>query len=147
VHVELPFHGSFSELSLTKRFDFDGIGIDDLGRSKIKLKTINETPLDMHVQAYFVDANNVVLDSLFIDRAIVKGAPVDANGFTQSSSKVEMEVPVTQAKVDRIDQAKNIVLVATMITVNNGTVPVKISSTDKLQVSLGVNTRVKYNLK
>jgi hypothetical protein len=60
---------------------------------------------------------------------------------------VEMEVPVTQAKVDRIDQATHVVLVATMITVNNGTVPVKISSTDKLQVILGVNTRVKYNLK
>jgi hypothetical protein len=147
VHVELPFHGSFSELSLSKRFDFDGIGIDDLGRSKIKLKTINETPLDMRVQAYFVDANEVVLDSLFIDRTIVKGAPVDANGFTQSANEVEMEVPITQAKVDRIDQATHVMLVATMITVNNGTVPVKISSTDKLQVILGVNTRVKYNLK
>lgn len=147
VHLELPFHGSFSELSLSKRFDFDGIGIDDLGRSKIKLKTVNEMPLDMRVQAYFVDANDLALDSLFIDRTIVKGAPVDANGFTQSASTVEMEIPVTQEKVDRIDQAKYIILVATMITVNNGTVPVKISSTDKLQVTLGANTRVKYNLK
>ena len=146
VHLELPFHGRISALTLTKQFDFNGLGIDDPGKSKIKLKTINETPLEMSVQIYFVDTNGTVLDSLFADRSILKGAPVDANAFTQGASEVQMEVPVTQEKINRIEQAELLVIQAIAFTTNSGTVPVKFSSTDKLRISLGINTRVKYNL-
>jgi hypothetical protein len=147
VHLELPFHGQINGLTLSKRFDFNGLGIDDPGQTKLKLKTSNESPLGMAVQVYFVDTDGTVLDSLFTNRSILNGADVDANGFTQQASEVEMEVPLTQEKIDRIEQAEQIVIAAGLLTTNNGMTPVKFSSTDKLRVNLGVNTRVKYNLK
>jgi hypothetical protein len=147
VHLELPFHGQINGLTLSKRFDFNGLGIDDPGETKIMLKTSNESPLDMGVQVYFVDTDGTVLDSLFTNRSILKGAAVDVNGFTQQAREVQMEVPLSQQKIDRMEQAEQLVISAIVLTTNNGTVPVKFSSADKLKVNLGVNTRVKYNLK
>jgi hypothetical protein len=146
VHLELPFYGKASSLSVSKQYDFNGLGIDDVQQSKIKIKTINETPFDAFMQIYFIDASGVVLDSLFINRSILKGAPVNASGNAQGYAQVLMEVPVTQAKVDRIDQAEYISIYAAMNTTNNGTVPVKVSSKNGLKVYIGVNTRLKYNV-
>jgi hypothetical protein len=146
VTVELPFHGRMSALTITKRFDFDGLGIDDVEQSFIKLRTVNELPLDASIQAYFVDASGATLDSLFTDPSIIKGGAVDANGFAQSSTEVVNEISVTQQKVDRIEQAETLVLKVVVSTTNNGSVPVKFSATDKIKISLGVNTRLEYKL-
>jgi hypothetical protein len=146
VHLELPFYGKASSLSMSKRYDFNGLGIDDVQQSKIKIKTINETPFDAFMQIYFIDVSGVVVDSLFINRSILKGAPIDALGNAQGDAQVLMEVPVTQAKVDRINQAKYISVYAAMSTTNNGAVPVKVSSEDGLKVYIGVNTHLKYNV-
>jgi hypothetical protein len=144
VHLELPFHGRVSALSISKRFDFSGLGIADIEQSRIKVKTVNESPLDAYVQIYFVDNSGQVLDSLFTDRSFLKGAPIGTDGFTVGAAEVVKEITVTQAKINRIDQAEFLVMAAVMYTSNNGTVPVKFSSTDKLKVTVGINTRVQY---
>jgi hypothetical protein len=133
-------------LTLTKHYDFSGLGIDDVTQSKIKLKTVNGSPMDMAVQIYFVDDVGTVLDSLFTDPNIIEGAPVDANGFSTGDTAVLTEVSLTQEKVDRIEQASQIVLSAVVYTTNNGTVPVKFSADDRFEVILGVSTKMKYKL-
>ena len=146
VHLELPFHGRVSGLSLSRQFDFSGIGIDDVGETWLKVKTTNETPLDASVQVYFVDDTGTILDSLFTDPSILKGAPVDASGFTQGSVEVTEGVFVTQDKINRIDQSKYLVLSTVMFTTNGGTVPVKFSSADAIKINIGISTKVKYVL-
>lgn len=144
VHLELPFHGMVSSLTVSKSFDFNGLGIDNVEQSKVKVKTSNESPLDALVQIYFVDNTGTVLDSLFAERSFLKGADVGPDGFTTNAKEVVKEVTVTQARIDRIEQAESLVMTAVMLTTNNGTVPVKFSSADKLKVSVGVNTRIQY---
>lgn len=146
IHLELPFHGQLNGLTLSKQFNFNRLGINDAGQTKIKVKTVNETPLEMSVQVYFVDITGAVLDSLFINRRILQGAPVDANAFTRGSGQVEMEVPVSKEKIARIEQAEFLVVEAIASSTNNGSVPVKFSTADRLRISLGVNTKVKYKL-
>lgn len=146
VRVELPFYGRISGISITKQFDFGGLGIDDVEESFIRLKTVNELPLDVDLQVYFSDADGTVLDSLFTDPSVIKGADVDSDAFTQGSEEVVRDVSVTQAKVDRIEQAELLILKATMSTTDGGAVPVKFSVDDKIRISLGVNTRVSFEL-
>jgi hypothetical protein len=147
LHLELPFHGSVSEIVLRKRYDFGGLGVDDIDNSKIKLKTSNESPLDIRVQVYFVDASGTVLDSLFMDPRILKAAPVGADGFSTGPASVTQEVSVTKAKIDRMESAEFIEMVATVYTTNNGTVPVKFGVTDKINMTMGVSTKMKYSTK
>jgi hypothetical protein len=79
---------------------------------------------------------------LFIDATIVRAAPVDATGFTQSANEYISVVPISKAKIDRINQATQIEIEATLSTTNGGTVPVKFSTIDRLDVAIGVHTRV-----
>jgi hypothetical protein len=146
VHLELPFHAKVSVLTVSKEYDFDGLGIDDIGECIVRVKTVNELPLDAAVQVYFLDGNDVVLDSLFANPSIIEGAQVDADGFTPDHVELITEVPVTQEKVDRINLAEHLLVRAEMHSTNQGSVPVKFSVIDKLQVSIGVRAKVKYKL-
>ena len=146
VHLELPFHGRISALTTTQQYDFDGLGIDDITEGVVRVKSLNELPLDAGVQVYFVDISGTVLDSLFANPSIIEGAQVNAEGFTEDNAEVITEVPVTQAKVDRINQAEYLLVRAEMYTTNAGTVPVKFSLNDHIQVSIGFQAKVKYKL-
>jgi hypothetical protein len=146
VHLELPFHGRVSALTISRQFDFDGLGIDDISESIVRVKSLNELPLDAAVQVYFVDGTGVVVDSLFSNPSIIEGAPVDADGFTQEGAEVIMEVPVTQEKINRINQAESILVRAEVHSTNQGAEPVKFSVTDKLQLSIGLEGKVEYKL-
>ena len=144
VHLELPFHGKVSSLTISKQFDFDGI--DDIREGIVRVKTINELPLDAAVQVYFVDVTGAVLDSLFTNPSVIEGAQVDSDGFTQDKVEVITEAPIIQEKVDRISQAEYLLVRAEVRTTNQGTVPVKFSVADKLQVSIGLRAKVEYKL-
>jgi hypothetical protein len=146
VHLELPFHGSAQALTMSKRFDFDGLGIDDVEDTKFKVKTVNETPLDAYVQVYFTDGLGNVLDSLFSSTAVLKGAPVDADGFTTGAEEVTTIIDLTQDKADRIDQASYMLITTVIFTTNNGTVPVKFAPDDQVKVNIGLSTRFGYKI-
>lgn len=146
VHLEMPFHGKISALTISEDYLFDGLGIDDMLGATVRVKTVNELPLDAAVQVYFADANGVVLDSLFTDKSIIEGAQVDADGFTQGNAEIIIEVPIAQAKVDRINEAERLFVRAELHTTEQGTVPVKFSVTDQLQISISLHGKAEYNL-
>lgn len=145
LNVELPFHGQVKGLTLSKRFDFDGLGVGDAEQASIRLKTVNSSPLDMAIQVYFLNQNGVKLDSLFQNSSILKGAPVNASGVVSGSATVTLDVPLTVAKFDRIDAAKFIDIQATVSTTNNGNTPVKVSVSDKVSMSMGARLKLKYS--
>jgi hypothetical protein len=146
VHAELPFYGQAEEISMTQRFDFNKIDVDGVDETFIKIHTTNEFPFAAKIQAYFLSSSGSVIDSLFLDPTIIKAAPVDAAGFTQSANDLITMVSIPQAKIDRINQASEIEVAATLSTTSNGTVPVKFSTTDRLQVAIGVHTRIRYSV-
>jgi hypothetical protein len=144
IDVELPLHGTLSGLTLSKQFDFDGIGIDDVLESKVIVKTVNEFPFDVILQVYFQNAGGVV-DSLFVDNQnFINAADVDSDGFSQGPVESIKLVTLDKARADRIDQAEFLRLVAIISTTSNGSVPVKVSIADRLRVTVGVNTKVEY---
>jgi hypothetical protein len=46
-----------------------------------------------------------------------------------------------------MESAEFIEMVATVYTTNNGTVPVKFGVTDKINMTMGVSTKMKYSTK
>jgi hypothetical protein len=147
VDFQLPLDGQLSGLTLSKSYNFNGIGIDNLQKSVITVKTSNEFPLDVYLQVYFVNSTGTAIDSLFADnKVLIKAAPVDSNGISTSPSEVVKGVTFDKNKIDKINTASFLVVGASINTTNNGTVPVKISAVNKLKVNVGVNTHVQYSL-
>lgn len=146
LHVELPFYGSVNGLTLTKRFDFGGLGVEDIKEGKVKVKTVNGTPLQLNIQVYFVDASGTVLDSLFTDRSVLTGAPVGTDGFANGTSEKIVEVTASKAKFERIEQAEFLDIKAEVSTTGGGTVPVRFSGANKLHVALGVSATLEQKL-
>jgi len=147
VDFQLPLYGQLSGLAMSKTYDFNGIGIDNLEKSVITVKTINEFPLDAYLQVYFVNRTGATVDSLFADnKVLIKAAPVDGNGISTSPSEVLKQVTLDKNRIDKINTASFLVVGASINTTNNGTVPVKITFDSKLKVNVGANTHVQYSL-
>jgi len=147
LNVELPLYGQVKGLGLTKSFNFSGIGIDDVDDVTLVVKTVNKLPLDVYLQAYFVDSNGFTVDSLFTDgQTLIKAAPVDAGGVPVSASEVVHESSIDRPKVDRINSATSLVLRTSINTTGNGAVPIKIVINSNLIINVGVRARLKYSI-
>jgi hypothetical protein len=150
LHAELPFYGQAQEISYSKRFPLSGLsGIDsvlnvpDVG---IKMRTSNEFPFEASIQAYFLSETGRVIDSLFTDPTILKAAPVNDQGLTQSASEFVTIVPLSQERIDGLKEATEIEIAVAISTTNNGTVPVKFTTSDRLRVVIGLHTRMQYDV-
>lgn len=145
--MELPFYGRVSGLALTKTIDFEGLGIDGLQEATLRLSTINGFALDVHLQGYFVDDNDHVLDSLFTDGTLLmKAASVNAEGEPTASTELTREVPLSRERLDRINTATALRINAIISTINNGTTSIKIISDQRLRVKVGVSAKVEYSV-
>jgi hypothetical protein len=147
VNFELPLYGRVNGFALNKSFDFSGIGIDNVDDVTLVVKTVNKLPLDVYLQAYFIDSGGTTIDSLFTDgQVLIKAAPVDAGGVPVSASEVVREAQIDRAKVDRINSATSLVLGAAISTTGNGAAPVKIMINSNLIIDVGVRARIKYSI-
>ncbi len=144
--LELPLSGIATELSYSKSFDFDGIGIDELEDLAIRTVARNRFPLEVTMQVYFED-NGTVLDSLFIlGEKVIEEAPADANGFSTAQVTTISETPISDEKLDRISQTNQIRVRFTLNTFNNQQQFVKIKSEDRLELEIGITGRIRFDL-
>jgi hypothetical protein len=152
VQVELPLYGKAWDFRLADTLDFNfgqDAKMDMLEWMSIRVNTENGFPVDGKLQIYFLDDNNVIIDSLFLvesDQQVINAAPVGAGPdyrVTQSSSKMT-EVRLEQPRLTGLEPTAKIVVLGRMATIQNGTELVKIYSDYLLDVRLGA--RAKFNV-
>lgn len=148
--AEIPLYGKASDIVLSDTLSVDLSDVEDsnIESAVIGAKITNELPLDAFLQLYLADDNNVIFDSLFTtaQTAIVKSSLVTTSGDLLSAGVSDVEIPVAKAKLDKLFDAKNIIIKAKVNTTRNagGSQPdVKFKSTYKMNVLF----RLKANLK
>lgn len=67
VEVELPMQGTVNDLQLYQEYDIEELDIDFAEEVELKTITSNTFPIDIELQAYFLDVTGFVLDSLYVD--------------------------------------------------------------------------------
>lgn len=139
VQVDLPLYVQASGFLISDTFDIDFSGYDEVEYVEFKIITENELGVDIAMQAYFVDDNGVVLDSL-LDKAsnIIAAAPVDDEGIVIETQKVETFVTLDKATFDKVKTARRMVLDTEFSTLNNGNTSVKIFSEDGANIRMGM---------
>ena len=147
VEVELPLHGNLGGLRLGKTFNFKPTSLDDFDEADIIVFTRNRLPVEIGLQAYFFNDNDQLTDSLFnAGRRLVDAATIDGEGFTVEASELERVLEASSNKIDRIAESSSVFIDVILFTSRQGTVPVKISPEDFIDINIGVRGRLELSL-
>lgn len=152
MHIEVPMYGHASNIRLsdTLAIDLDDIDQSNVESAKLKVKATNEIPLEAFIQFYLTTDNYVVIDSLFTpdQTLLVNASQVDNNGELQTPGLKDDLIEINKDKLNKIFQAKKIIIRARMNTSNtNGTFPnVKFKASQKIDIKLGLQAKLKINI-
>ncbi len=121
--------------------------IDSLG---FRLTTINEWPLELSVQLFFLDQSGNTLSTLFQEQSIlIDAAPVDSEGDLEETllTPFVVEVQKTKEDLEVVEGARKMMLVAKVVTSENlnPPVPVKLLSRYMLNYQLSVYADLRIN--
>lgn len=152
MHAEIPLHGRASGIELNDTTENSlSEDIDEVEIETIKLKAVikNEFPIDAKVQIYFATSNYIITDSLFTpaQTALVIASTVDANGDIVKAGNYDQVIEVNKEKFERLLQSPNLIIKAKMETAEGGQKDVKIKSQYKLDIKLGVQTKLNIKIK
>jgi len=146
VEVEVPLVGRVKNLVAEIDEEFEGQDFTEVGNAILQLNTRNEFPVEINVQVYFYDGNQL-LDSLFNESLnFVEAAVVNAQGDVVQASEQTVELIFTDERLDRLSQANRLVSRVMLNTSGNDQQVVRFLSTHQVQVALGGQTQFEVNL-
>jgi len=145
--VQIPLYGGISGFQLIDTLDFPTEAFKNVLEGNIRTEITNEFPLDVIVQAYFVDDNYIILDSLTNSAVqVLKSSTIDLNGELVSPTTFIEDIELSEAKVDNIKNSTKIILVSSMSTASGGA-NAKFYTKYGMDIRLGVSAKVKIDLK
>ncbi|MBS3913686.1 MAG: hypothetical protein KG003_04255 [Bacteroidetes bacterium] len=153
VMMELPLNGLATKVLLIDTTDFDlnaGKASEVIDWVNFRMNIHNEIPITLGFQAYFMDANSLILDSLFEPfRYIANSATIDGSGNVIAPYDEIYDVYLEKDKIQNIQNAKKLMFKAFMNTAESGgtQVPVRITQNQHLKVKMGIHTKVAVNEK
>ncbi len=143
VEVELPIHGTAKDFVARDTFSVDFGEYDKVDYAEFKLIADNGIPVAVNLQAYFADGAGQILDSLFVPAGnVLEAAPVDGDGEVMSRTETVTFSTINSTRFEQVKAAKNIYIQAVFSTTNEGTVPVKIYSTQNVDFRMGMKIGV-----
>ncbi len=138
VEVELPMFGRASGFIAQDTLNLNLGDLSGVDFAEFKLFTENELPLDIELQAYFLDENGIVLDSLFSgQQLVVQGAPVNGQGISTGKATRSTLIPFEEARFERVKAARRVAIAAAFSTINNGATSIKVLAHQNIKIKMG----------
>ena len=139
VEVDLPIFGSASGFGVIDTFNLNFGDLNGVESLEFKLITENSLPLNVHLQAYFMDENDMLLDSLLEQSAdLIAAAPVDQEGVVIAPNEQTFYIPFPADRFDNIQTAEYLLLNAEFSTYLDGDVSVKIFNDQEVVIKMGM---------
>ena len=136
--LELPIHGTATGFTVQTNADMDLQDIDIINDAEFKIITDNGMPIDVELQLYFQDEKENIIDSLFNEpKTLLGAASVDTNGNTTSTTEITTFVDIPKERMLSIQNATTAIIRVAFSTLNNGTTPVQINSSQDVKVRMG----------
>lgn len=110
VDMPLQLNADFFKLMTTTQIDLAGVSqIDNINYGAILLQATNGFPFEVVLQAYILNDQKQVTDSLFIySQNKIKRGIIDANYLVISPELSKIEIPLTADKLTRLKECKYI---------------------------------------
>ena len=99
------------DIPLTYQFPFDLENLNEFSEEIVtlmfRINTYNGFPAFANVQAYFLDINEIVVDSLFPDEPlIIEPGNLQGNGETVEKKHTQTDVYISQEKIDALSSVR-----------------------------------------
>lgn len=151
--VEIPLYGHASDIQLkdTIDLDFGDADLSKINSASLKLKLVNELPLDGFVQFFLVGENYEFIDVLLPenDTHIIRGSSVNSSGELQLPGIYDGSIVLEKSKLDKIFSATHIIMIAVLQTsrdAGGNSVDVKFKSSYRLSVEAGLLTNLNLSV-
>ena len=157
MEARFPLYGFINDFHFTDttEADFDGIagGPDDpseVQAATVRVHVVNQLPLDVQVQIYFLDSTMQLLDSLFQQQQpVVQSAPVNHAvspdhpdyGRTTGTTPATTDVFMDRKKLDKLSATAYIIVDVSGSTTDNEPKNVRIFSEDNIAVALSAKAQ------
>ncbi len=144
VKVELPINGWVDRFALSEKVDWNWDPGNLSSVDSVTIKTIlnNGLPIDMEVQVYLLK-DDEVLDSIFVPkRWQVKGAPIDAVGFSTGLTENRNSTKVGKSVIDHMQMANKALYKLKVSTTNAPDKTSSVRKTDVIDLKLGVLVQI-----
>ncbi len=142
--AEIPMDGRVSGFVLADTVtdmelpDTTEDGYEELNFVKFKIETENGFPMDARIQCYFLDSNDVLLDTLFHNNDnFASSASIDGDGKVTTSTKTFLETTIDKERYKTIMPATTMIIVGTISTTNGGATSVKIYDSYYINIQMG----------
>ena len=150
IRIVLPLFGSISGFWVSDTMNFNFSDVDNIEEFAFIMTTVNRFPIDIWLQAYFADENNIVLDSLmysggtYLVRAAAVGPPPDyyVPLFPPPPAHTFYPQPLDKARLQRLSSIKKLILKAGLNTYDNSLV--KIYNDYNLDIRMGARIKATY---
>jgi len=109
-HLELPLNVQIENLELVDTFAFvseDLAIIDNINTSTLIINIANDFPLTAKTKLYFLDQNNVEIDSLILPKSIA-AATIGANDKTISPALYRYEEKISTPRLNKLLNSNSI---------------------------------------
>ena len=154
LELEIPMELSVRSFTYTEQKPFD-LNVTPLPEFEnhtmiienlsMQLKAINNMPLRMEVQYYFLDQQENIIDSLFLEgRKEIGAANLDSNFEVISASEWILTEDVDEEKINNIQDARYILGDYIIKSGMEDEPVVKLYNTDKIEFQLGTTATIKY---
>ncbi|MBL7813634.1 MAG: hypothetical protein JNL70_01425 [Saprospiraceae bacterium] len=144
VEVEVPMIGKAQNFEVNDTFDINLAQATDVTQAEFKVVTDNGMPIDLSLQGYFATANGTVIDSMYTAKSpILRGASVNSSGLPINVVTTENFIKIDADKLKKIKYATKLIIRYAFSTTSSAAVPVRLTSTQKVRVRIGV----KFGLK
>ncbi len=147
VEVQLPLKGRIAGLEIQDTLNLEAGVLENGDYANFVVITENRFPVDIQLQVYFLDENDVMLDSLFSGPTqLFASGVIDAQGGVVSPTRKVTNIPFGGAKYERAKRTSKIIVRGIFTSSNNGAPVVKIYTDNFFNLKIGVEARVNPNL-
>jgi hypothetical protein len=150
VTAEVPLYGQASGVTMTDtlKLDLGSVNQSSVVSSSLKVKTVNEMPLDANIQLYLADKNHVVLDSIFSSNQtyLVKGSTVTGAGDLQTAGSADLKLDLTPDKINKLFSSGFLIIRCKLNTsrdAKGALLNVKFKASYRLKINVGLLAKLK----
>ena len=140
IEVELPMQGTVNDLQLYEEYEIDELDIEFAEEVELKTITSNDFPAEIALQAYFIDGNDIVVDSLYAD------GPTSLPASTGNIGSTQERTEFTSIVGERLESIKTAKKVGLLIGLDNPQEDEPFWILADQRVSFRMGAKVKVNL-